>query len=189
VHQIVSGEPIEQRSNVPTVNCVNSKSAQCRSQKSELRSQNAPNMSGVPPDCPVQLEDKGLQRSTAPNLNGALTWHAPDSQQCPVRCTTGLSGAPSTATARIVVEAINTPQPPPFKSSKFSERHIHCKSKGKHSKDTIKAFNPLQATKLTLLHRTCETIICVLLLLLLLGLLSPSYSYSSKCFVKLARDI
>jgi hypothetical protein len=31
-------------------------------------------------------------------------------------------------------------------------------------------------------------VFCVLLLLLLLGLLSPSHSYFSKCFVKLARD-
>jgi hypothetical protein len=35
-----------------------------------------------------------------------------------------LSGAPSPATARILVGAINTPQPPPFKSSKFSELNI-----------------------------------------------------------------
>jgi hypothetical protein len=148
---------------------------QCTVQKSEvrLRSQNAP-------DCPVQLEDKGLQRSTAPNPNGQMTWHAPNTEQCHIRCTTGLSGVPSTSTARIVVGAINTLQPPPFKSSKFSELHIHCKSKGKHSKDTTKAFNQLQAP--------CERIICVLLLLLLLGLLAPSYSHSSKCFVKLARD-
>jgi hypothetical protein len=80
-------------------------------QKSDvrLRSQNAPDMSGVPPDCPVQLQDKEVQRSTAPNPNSVLTWHTPDSEQCHVRCTTGLSGAPSTTTARIVVGAINTP--------------------------------------------------------------------------------
>jgi hypothetical protein len=77
----------------------------------------------------------------------------PDSEQYPVQCTTGLSGVPSTATARIVVGAINTLQPAPFKSSKFSELHIHCKSKGKHSKDTIKTFNPLQAPKSILLLR------------------------------------
>jgi hypothetical protein len=33
-----------------------------------------------------------------------------------------------------------------------------------------------------------ERVFCVLLLLLLLGLLSPFYCYSDKCFVKLARD-
>jgi hypothetical protein len=73
-----------------------------------LRSQNTPDMYNVPPDYLVQLQDKGLQRSTAPNPNGVLTWHAPDSEQCSVRCTTGLSGVPSPATARIVVGAINT---------------------------------------------------------------------------------
>jgi hypothetical protein len=35
--------------------------------------------------------------------------HTPDTEQCHVRCTTGLSGVPSTATTRIVVGAINTP--------------------------------------------------------------------------------
>jgi hypothetical protein len=38
-------------------------------------------MSDVPPDCLVQLEDKELQRSTAPNPNMQLTWHAPDTEQ------------------------------------------------------------------------------------------------------------
>jgi hypothetical protein len=32
-----------------------------------------------------------------------------DSEQCHIRCTTGLFGVPSTATTRIVVGAINTP--------------------------------------------------------------------------------
>jgi hypothetical protein len=49
-------------------------------------------LSGVPPNCLVPQEDKGLQRSTAPNPNGWLMWHAPDSEQCSVRYTTGLSG-------------------------------------------------------------------------------------------------
>jgi hypothetical protein len=75
-----------------------------------------------------------LQWSTAPNLNGVLTRHTLDSEQCPVRCTTRLSGAPSTATARIVVGAINTPQPPPFKRSKFSILHIQYKNKRLHYK-------------------------------------------------------
>jgi hypothetical protein len=51
-------------------------------------------LSGVPPDCLVPHEDKELQQSTAPNPNGWLTWHAPDSEQCHVWCTTGLSGVP-----------------------------------------------------------------------------------------------
>jgi hypothetical protein len=125
------------------VDYVNSKSAQCRSQTLEQRSQIALNMSDVPPDCPVQLEDKGLQRSTAPNPNDLLT--------CRHRTVNStLSGAPPDCpvchrqpTSRKWLETINTSQPPPFKLSKFSELHIHYKIKGKHSKGTIKAFNPL----------------------------------------------
>jgi hypothetical protein len=145
-------------------------------------------MSGVASDCPVQQEDKGLQRSTPPNPNGQLTWHAPDTEQCPVRCTTGLSSVPSIATARIVVAAINTHRPPTFKPSKFSELHIQYKSKRLHSKtqsiDQILSKPPNQLNCLV----TWERVFCVLLLLLLLGLLSCSHYYFSKCFVKLARD-
>jgi hypothetical protein len=43
-------------------------------------------LSGVPPNYPVQQKDKRLQRSTAPNSNGLVTWHAPDSEQYCVRC-------------------------------------------------------------------------------------------------------
>jgi hypothetical protein len=85
--------------NVATVTCAKRstvKGEQCKSDV-RLRSQNAPDMSGVPLDCPVHQQDKELQWSTAPNPNDH------------VRCTTGLSGAPSTTTTRIVVGAINTP--------------------------------------------------------------------------------
>jgi hypothetical protein len=41
---------------------------------------------------------------------------------------------PSTATAGIVVGGYKYPQPPPFKSSKFSELHNQYKSKSIHSK-------------------------------------------------------
>jgi hypothetical protein len=72
----------------PTVNCADGRnSEQCRSQKSKLQSQNAP-------DCPMPQEDKGLQWSTAPNPNDQLMWHAPDNEQYHVRYTTGLSGTP-----------------------------------------------------------------------------------------------
>jgi hypothetical protein len=88
-------------------------------------------------------------------------------------------------TARKWLEAINTPQPPPSMASKFSELHIHCKSKRLHSKtqsiDQILSKPPNQLNSLV----TWERVFCVLLLL---GLLSPSPSYFSKCLVKLARD-
>jgi hypothetical protein len=108
-------------------------------------SQNASDMSGVPLDCPVQLEDKRLQRSTAPNPT--VCWRG---RHRTVRCARRHQSQPM---ARKWLEAINTPKPPPFKSSKFSELHIHCKIKGRHSKDTFKAFNPLKAPKSTLLLR------------------------------------
>jgi hypothetical protein len=63
-------------------------SEQCTEQKSEVRNAKLERirLSGVPPDCPVPQEDKGLQWSTTPNPNSRLTWHAPDSEQCYVRC-------------------------------------------------------------------------------------------------------
>jgi hypothetical protein len=92
-------------------------------------------------------------KSTAPNPNGLLTWQAPNSEQCPVWCTTGLSGVPSTTTARVVVGAINTPNH--LYSSHPSILHFsfNTRAKGKHSKGTIKAFNPLHAPKSTQLLR------------------------------------
>jgi hypothetical protein len=105
IHQTVrcatrlSGDPTEQRSTYPTVDCTDKgivNRAKVRSQKSEARTAKSERtgLSGVPPDCPVPQEDKGLQRSNAPNPNGWLTWHALDNEQYNVRCTTGLSGVP-----------------------------------------------------------------------------------------------
>jgi hypothetical protein len=107
---------------------------------------------------------QGLQRSTAPNPNGQLTWHAPNTEQGHVRCTTGLSGAPLTTTTRIMVGAINTSQPPPFKSSKFSELHIQYKSKRLHSKtqsiEQILSKPPNQLNCLVTWERGCFVFFC-----------------------------
>jgi hypothetical protein len=85
----LSSEPTEQRS----TDCRAVNRAEVR-----LQSQNAlycPVCHRTkPPDCPVRQENRRLQRSTAPNPNGRLTWHSPDSEQCGVWCTTGLSGVP-----------------------------------------------------------------------------------------------
>jgi hypothetical protein len=126
--------------NGATVNCVQRSTAMSDEQwtvrKIKVRATKSEHtgLSSVPPDCLVPQEDEGLQRSTAPNPNDLLTWQALDNEQCHVRCTTRLSVVPSTTTARIVVGAINTPQPPPFKQSKFSKLHIQHKSKNIHSK-------------------------------------------------------
>jgi hypothetical protein len=65
---------------------------------SEVRRQSATigrtRLSGVPPDYLVHQKDRRLQWSTAPKPNGRLTWHAPDSEQYYVQCTTGLSNVP-----------------------------------------------------------------------------------------------
>jgi hypothetical protein len=89
--------PVRQRSNGqlhPMVDCADCGvvcSTEVRSQSTTSR---YTGLSDVPPDCPVQQEDKRLQRSTAPNPNGRLTWHSPDSEQWSVWCTMGLSGVP-----------------------------------------------------------------------------------------------
>jgi hypothetical protein len=93
--------PVSQRSNGLMRQRSTAKGEQCAGRSQSNKSERT-GLSG-------ELEDKGLQRSTAPNPNGLLTWQAQDSEQYPVRCTTGLSGVPSTATTRIVVGAINTP--------------------------------------------------------------------------------
>jgi hypothetical protein len=75
-------------------------------------------LSGAPPDCPVAQKTEtptvGIQRPG--DVAGA-----PDS----VRWRTGLSGAPCDRslhqTASLVVGAINTPNHPPFMTSKFSD--------------------------------------------------------------------
>jgi hypothetical protein len=137
------------------VNCAQQTSAvnseKCTVQMSEVRAAKSEctRLSGVPPDCPVLQEDKGLQRSTARNPNGLLTWQAPDNEQCHVRCTTGLFGVPSAATTRIVVVAINTPQPPPFKPSKFFSPSHSIQEQKPSLQHTIKRSNPLHASKST----------------------------------------
>jgi hypothetical protein len=76
----------------PTVDCADY-GAVC---STEVRSQPAKSeytgLSGVPPDYLMPQEDRRLQLSTAPNPNGRLMWHSPDSEQCSFQCTTGLSG-------------------------------------------------------------------------------------------------
>jgi hypothetical protein len=66
--------PMSQRRNGqlhPTVDCANNVTVQ----KSEVRTAKSERtrLSSVPPDCLVPQDDKGLQRSTAPNPNGRLT--------------------------------------------------------------------------------------------------------------------
>jgi hypothetical protein len=80
--------------------------------------------------------------------------------QCPVahrtvRCAHRQQPSP---TAVLVVGAINTPQPPLFKTSKHSLLLIQYKSNTQHSKTQIKAFNQIKVHNSTLVLRTCEKI-------------------------------
>jgi hypothetical protein len=128
-------------------------------------------MSGVAPNCSVwhrtvrcSYRTKGSNGRPPQTPMGMLTWHTPDSEQylsgappdCPV--------CPSTAkqpTARKWLEAINTPQPPPSMASKFSELHIHCKSKKISLQDTFQRSNPLQVSKSTQsLSDLRESVLC-----------------------------
>jgi hypothetical protein len=51
-------------------------------------------MSGVAPDCPVQLQDKGSNGQPAPNPNGRADVVHTGQWTITVRCATGLSGVP-----------------------------------------------------------------------------------------------
>jgi hypothetical protein len=76
----------------PTVNCADDGTVN----RAEVRTATSKRtgLSGVPPDCPVLQEDRSPQLSTAPNPNGRLTWHSPDSEQCYIWCTIELSSVP-----------------------------------------------------------------------------------------------
>jgi hypothetical protein len=97
--------------------------------------------------CPVRHRTSRLaqrQNSNGRNPNGRVTWLA--HRTCPV-CT-GLSGAPCDRqphqTTSLVVGAINTPNHPTFKSSKFFTSQPLTRAR--HSiLDTPKRSNPLQS--------------------------------------------
>jgi hypothetical protein len=85
---------------------------QCRAEVRAAKSE-VTGLSGVALDCPVQQDDKALQRSTAPNPNGFADMACTGQCTVTVRWRTGLSGAPIASrnqpTARSGWEAINTP--------------------------------------------------------------------------------
>jgi hypothetical protein len=105
--------------------CWRRNSEQCRSRTAKSK---RTGVSGVPLDCPVPQEDKWLQRSTTPNPNGWLTWHAPDNDKCYVRCAYRQQSQP---TARKCLEAINTPNH--LHSSHPSLPHISFNTRAKNT--------------------------------------------------------
>jgi hypothetical protein len=84
-------------------------------------------LSGAAPDCPVPPRCQSSNGRNRQNPNGWVTWLAHRT----VRCAHRQQPAP---TAVLVVGAINTPQPPLFKASKFSAYCIQYKSSRLHSK-------------------------------------------------------
>jgi hypothetical protein len=107
-----------------------------QSKASEVRKQSVmigrTGLSSVPSDYPVHHKDRRLQQSTAPNPTiGWRGTHRPVNSRVSgahrtVRCAHRQTEQP---TARMLVGAINTPQPPPFKPSKLSTLNIQHKSK------------------------------------------------------------
>jgi hypothetical protein len=85
-------------------------------------------LSGAAPDCPVPHEDRAPTVETVRTLT--VGWRDWRTGQCPVvhrtvRCVHRQQPAP---TVELVVEAINTPQPPPSQPSKFFRHLIQYKS-------------------------------------------------------------
>jgi hypothetical protein len=76
----------------PTVDCAELQWWTVSRQKSK-----GTGLSGVALDCPVQVEDKCLQRSIAPNPNGCTDMARTGQCTVVVRWRTGLSGAPITS--------------------------------------------------------------------------------------------
>jgi hypothetical protein len=142
----------------------------------------------VAPDCQVHHKDRRSQRSTAPNPISRLTWHAPDNEQCNVRCARRQRTQPTT---RIVIEAINIlnhhhSSHPSFLLSTLNTRanntlQRHIQSLQSSQSGIIKSSDQKCLV-------TWERVICVSFVALIAWLFSSSLSKLSKCFVKQARD-
>jgi hypothetical protein len=118
----LSGAPAEQRLTAPTVVC-KSNSEQCVTVRAESEQAQKAHRT-VNSDCPVHHQTvrwpnmSELQRS---NPNGWVTWLAHRTVRCALR------QQPS-PTATLVVGAINTPQPPHLKASKFSANTFNTRA-------------------------------------------------------------
>jgi hypothetical protein len=146
----MSGEPTEQQSTPRNGRLwwtVKAHSAQVRSQSCEVRTHQTCLVRHQTVRCHKRTTDFNGQllqtptvclRDSRRTVNSTLSGAPPDCPVCPSSAMAGYSGW-----------GYKYPQPPPFKLSKSPTLQIQYKSKGKHSKDTTKAFNPLQAPKST----------------------------------------
>jgi hypothetical protein len=123
---------------VPTVTC---RDKQCMSELEAQKSEGT-GLSGVAPDCSVQLEDKRLHRSTTPNPNGCADVARTGQCTVTVRWRTGLSGAPIASrnqpTTRSGWEAINTPNHLIHSHPSILNSTFIAKAKAQHSKTQSK---------------------------------------------------
>jgi hypothetical protein len=101
-------------------------------------------------DCPMPREDRILQWSIAPNPNGRLTWHSPDSEQCSVRCTTGLAGVPIDSNGWNSGWSYKYPPTTTIQAIQALQLPHSILEQKNRLKDTIKASNPLQVPKIKL---------------------------------------
>jgi hypothetical protein len=85
----------------------------------------------------------------APNPNGLLTWHAPDSVQCSVRCTTRLSGVPIDNNDWNSGWGYKYPPTTTIEAIQASYTSHLIQEQKYTLQDTIKRSNPLQASKPT----------------------------------------
>jgi hypothetical protein len=90
----MSGEPTEQRSLRANGRLQKGTVMNSVAQKSDRRSQRSPDMSGVAPDCLVQVQDNDSNGQIAPNPNGRANVARTGQWTVVVRCATGLSGVP-----------------------------------------------------------------------------------------------
>jgi hypothetical protein len=112
-------------------------------------------LSGVAPDCLVQLEDKRLQRSTAPNSNGCADVARTAQCTVTVRWRTGLSDALIASSPCQRLQSgwgYKYPQPPhSLATQAFWTSHLLQEQKTSLL-DTFNRLNPLQAYKSTQFH-------------------------------------
>jgi hypothetical protein len=134
----------------------------------------------------VQLEDKRLQRSTAPNPNSCADVARTGQCTVDVRCA---HRQQPLLTARKWLGAINSLQPPHSLQSKFSEHPIHCKSKRLHFKthsiDQILSKPPNQLNSIRDLR---EGVLCSFVAPCCLDWPFSFPILILKCFVRKARD-
>jgi hypothetical protein len=148
IHRIVrcatrlSGELAEQRLSAPTVDSAKAIVHNSAATESEAKKSEGTRLYGVAPDCPVRLEDKRLQRSTAPIPNGCADMARTEQCIVIVRWRTGLSGVPIASrnqpTTRSDWEAINTPNHLIHSHPSILNSSFMARAKAQHSKTQSK---------------------------------------------------